>query len=286
VELAEHTGVNWHESLHARAVLDAHRGRVDRALPAARELVADAEDGRSLLYLVRSLSVLGFIELSRGDLNAARAALERAADAAAALGIGEPGLLRCVPDCAETLAALGDPDRAERLIDRYDAQAEKLGREWARATADRCRGLVSAARGDLAEAIVVLERAAAGHRRSPMPFELGRTLLALGTAQRRARRRRAARESLTEALGIFDDLGAPLWGDRTRAELSRIGGRTPAGERLTPTEARIAALVADGMTNREAAAELVVAVHTIEAALTRVYVKLGVRSRTELARKL
>jgi len=119
-----------------------------------------------------------------------------------------------------------------------------------------------------------------------MPFELGRTLLALGTAQRRARQRRAARESLTEALAIFDELGAPLWGDKTRAELSRIGGRTPAGETLTPTEARIAALVADGKTNREAAAELVVAVHTIEAALTRIYAKLGVRSRTELARKL
>jgi DNA-binding NarL/FixJ family response regulator len=186
----------------------------------------------------------------------------------------------------ETLAALGDLDRAERLIDGYDAQATKLGREWARATADRCRGLILAARGDLPEAIHVLERAVAGHRRSPMPFELGRSLLALGTAQRRARQRRAARESLTEALATFDELGAPLWADRARAELGRIGGRTPAGEELTPAEARIAALVAGGMTNKEAAAELVVAVHTIEAALTRVYAKLGVRSRTELARKL
>jgi DNA-binding NarL/FixJ family response regulator len=116
-----------------------------------------------------------------------------------------------------------------------------------------------------------------------MPFELGRTLLALGATQRRARQRRAARESLAEALTTFDGLGAPLWADRARAELGRIGGRTPAGERLTPAEARIAELVARGLTNREAAAELVVAVHTIEAALTRVYAKLGVRSRSELA---
>jgi DNA-binding NarL/FixJ family response regulator len=285
VELSEHTGVNWHESLHARALLDAHLGSVDRALTAARELVADAEEGGSLLYLVRSLSVLGFIELSRGDLDAARAALGRATEAATALGIGEPGLLRCVPDQAETLAALGECEAAERLIEPYEAQATALGRSWAQATSERCRGLVLAARGDLPEALETLERAAVGHRQSPMPFELGRTLLALGSAQRRARQRRAARESLTEALTIFDGLGAPLWADKARAELGRIGGRTPAGESLTPAEARIAELVADGLTNREAAAELVVAVHTIEAALTRIYAKLGVRSRTELARQ-
>ena len=161
-----------------------------------------------------------------------------------------------------------------------------LGRDWALATSDRCRGLVLAARGDLPAALAALERAAAGHRRSAMPFELGRTLLALGVTQRRALRRRAARQSLAEALAIFDGLGAPLWADKARAELARIGGRTPAGENLTPTEAKIAPLVARGLTNREVAAELVVTVHTIEAALTRIYAKLGVRSRTELSRRL
>ncbi|HEY7076232.1 MAG TPA: AAA family ATPase [Solirubrobacteraceae bacterium] len=285
VELAEHTGVNRPESLHARALLDAHRGRVDRALAAVRQLIADAEERGALVYVVRSFSVLGFLELSRGDLVAARAALGRATGAAAALGIGEPGLLRCVPDHAETLAGLGECDAAERLIDAYEARALALGRDWGRATSDRCRGLVLAARDELPAALAALERAVAGHRRSSMPFELGRSLLALGATQRRARHRRAARESLAEALAIFDGLGAPLWAGRARAELGRIGGRTPAGERLTPAEARIAALVARGLTNREAAAELVVAVHTVEAALTRVYAKLGVRSRSELAHR-
>jgi DNA-binding CsgD family transcriptional regulator len=180
--------------------------------------------------------------------------------------------------------ALGECDEAEPLIARFDAQAAKLGREWALATSDRCRGLVRAARGDLPGALAALERAAAGHRRCSMPFELGRTLLALGAAQRRARQRRAARHSLTEALAIFD--GVPLWAGKARAELARIGGRTPAGENLTPAEARIAGLVARGLTNREAAAELVVSVHTIEGALTRIYAKLGVRSRSELTRRL
>lgn len=118
-----------------------------------------------------------------------------------------------------------------------------------------------------------------------MPFELSRTLLVLGAAQRRAMQRRAARESLSEALGIFESLGAPLWADKARAELGRIGGRAPANGALTPAERRIAELLARGLTNREVAAELILAVHTVEATLTRIYGKLGVRSRSELARR-
>ena len=219
-------------------------------------------------------------------MNTAHAALQRATEAAATLGIGEPGLLRCVPDHVEALVALGAYDQAERLIGDYEGQAAKLERDWARATADRCRALVLGGRGDLPAAVAALQRATAGHRRASMPFELGRTLLALGATQRRARQRRAARESLAEALAIFNDLEAPLWADKARAELGRIGGRTPVGDHLTPTEAKIAELVASGLSNREVAAELVVAVHTIEAALTRIYAKLRVRSRTELTRQL
>jgi DNA-binding NarL/FixJ family response regulator len=91
---------------------------------------------------------------------------------------------------------------------------------------------------------------------------------------------------LGEALSAFEQLGARVWADRTQAELRRIGGRTPAGKELTPAEERIATLVAEGKTNREVAAELVVTVHTVESALTRIYSKLGVRSRTELAHRL
>ena len=74
--------------------------------------------------------------------------------------------------------------------------------------------------------------------------------------------------------------------EKTRAELARIGGRPPSSDELTPTEQRIAALVAEGKTNKEVAAILVVADRTVESALTQIYRKLDVRSRTELARKL
>ena len=118
------------------------------------------------------------------------------------------------------------------------------------------------------------------------PFERARTLLALGTVQRRAQRKRAARDSLQQAAEIFDRLGARLWFEKARSEVGRIGGRAASTGELTPSERRIAELVGEGKTNKEVAAELVVAVRTVESTLTKVYAKLGVRSRTELVRRL
>ena len=285
VELAEHTGVNWHEALHAAAFVDAHQGRIADAERTARTLLARAEDGGSDLYIVRSLALLGFVELSRGDAREAERQLARATDLATALGIREPGLLRFVPDHVEALVALGRVDEAARVLRPFEDAAARLGREWAVAAAGRCRGLVLGASGDRAGAVAALERARDGHRITAMPFELARTLLVLGAAQRRAQQRRVARESLDESLGLFERLGAPLWAARTRAELGRVAGRARASGGLTPAEARIAERVARGLSNREVAAELVIEVHTVEAALTRIYSKLGVRSRAELARR-
>ena len=92
--------------------------------------------------------------------------------------------------------------------------------------------------------------------------------------------------TLGEALARFETLGAPLWAEQARAELARIGGRVSSGDELTEAERRIAGLVGEGHTNREVAAALFLTEHTVETALTRVYRKLGVRSRTELARRL
>jgi DNA-binding NarL/FixJ family response regulator len=118
------------------------------------------------------------------------------------------------------------------------------------------------------------------------PFERGRALLVLGLVSRRAKRRRAAREALESAIGVFDSLPAPLWAQRARAELERVGGRRGSPGELTPGERRVADLVVTGKTNREIATELFVTVHTVEKTLSRAYAKLGVRSRTELARRL
>ena len=118
------------------------------------------------------------------------------------------------------------------------------------------------------------------------PFERARTLLVLGLTQRRAKQKRPARESLEAALAVFEELGARLWAEKARAELQRIGGRAPASGELTPSEQRVAALVGEGKTNREVATALYVSVRTVEGHLSRIYAKLGVRSRAELAHRL
>jgi DNA-binding CsgD family transcriptional regulator len=121
------------------------------------------------------------------------------------------------------------------------------------------------------------------HDRTEMPFERARTLLLAGQAYRRYKQRGRARELLREALAEFERIGAPRWVERARAELARVGGRAPSGDELTATERRIAELVASGLSNREVAERAFVSVKTVEASLTRVYRKLGVRSRAGLA---
>ena len=94
-----------------------------------------------------------------------------------------------------------------------------------------------------------------------------------------------AREAIQAALDGFEQLGAATWVEKARSELGRIGGRRRQ-EGLTPAERRVAALVAEGRTNREVAAALFVTERTVASHLSHVYAKLGVRSRTELARRL
>ncbi len=169
------------------------------------------------------------------------------------------------------------------VLDWLEERGQALDRPWALAVAARYRGLLAAADGDFQTAFASLDRALKEHERLPMPFELGRTMLVLGTIRRRAKQKRPAREALEEALAIFERLGAPLWADKARAELARIGGRRSAAGQLTEAETRVAKLAAAGRTNREIADALFMSVRTVEGHLSHAYAKLGVRSRTELA---
>jgi DNA-binding NarL/FixJ family response regulator len=131
----------------------------------------------------------------------------------------------------------------------------------------------------------LLEQAVAKHEEVGDPFGRVRALLALGVVRRRARQKRAAQEAIEAALAGFEELGAATWVDKARAELGRIGGRRRE-DGLTSAESRVAALVAEGRTNKEVAATLFLAERTVASHLTHIYAKLGVRSRTELARRL
>jgi DNA-binding NarL/FixJ family response regulator len=119
-----------------------------------------------------------------------------------------------------------------------------------------------------------------------MPVERGRTLLSLGALQRRLKKRAAARDTLAEALKLFDAAGARPWAERAEAEQARVSGRAPGPRDLTETEQRVAALVARGLSNQQVAAELFVSVRAVESTLTKAYAKLGIRSRTQLAARL
>jgi DNA-binding CsgD family transcriptional regulator len=189
-------------------------------------------------------------------------------------------------DLFEALVARGELEQAQSLLRQLDEHRPARERPGSAPVLTRCRGLVQAASGSNDAGIATLEEALRLQDEYPVSLERGRTLLALGELQRRGRRRRVARELLQQALATFETLGAALWVERARRELARIGGRAPTSDELTPSERRIAELVSEGKTNKEVATILVVTDRTIESALTQIYRKLDVRSRTELARKL
>jgi DNA-binding CsgD family transcriptional regulator len=230
--------------------------------------------------------VLGFVSLSAGDPERALEWLTPAREELSRMGTGELSVSGVVQNEIEALVAVGSLDAADSVIAFVDEKARRSGRAWHRAVASRGRALVAAARGDVASARAAVEAALRAHERLPQPFELARTLLAAGLVERRDRHWAAARGHLTAALELFDDLGAAAWAERSASELARLPGRRPHSGELTETERQIAELVAQGLSNKEVAAKLFVTVRTVEANLTKVYAKLGIRSRTELARAL
>ena len=201
-------------------------------------------------------------------------------------GYDEPTAFHSDHNEIEALIEMGRLDKAAILVDRLEQRGQALDRAWAIAVGARSRGLLSAAQGDLLSAQSALERALVAHERLVEPFELGRTLLALGNVQRRRRQKQAARDSLLRAQAVFQGLGAAGWAARCEDEIQRGGLHLAGRGELTPTEARVAQLVSAGRTNREIAAALFITVKAVEANLTRIYAKLEVRSRTELALRL
>ncbi len=282
---AERTG-ELGSKLFARAFVRAHMGDADVARGLAGEGITRAGQSGAVHAVARNLGVLGFVELSVGDLPAAAEQFRVATARLEPLQFREPGFFRFYPDYIETLVGLGDLAEAERLTIWLAERGRELGRRWAVATAARGQALIHAGRGQIDDALTEAARSVDLLQDFGQPFELARSLLVQGVIQRRANRRRDARQSLGAALEIFATLGAPLWAAKAEAEMARIGGRTAGGDELTDTEREVAEHVALGLRNREVAERLYMSVRTVEANLSRVYAKLGVRSRTELAGRL
>jgi DNA-binding CsgD family transcriptional regulator len=273
-------------ALRGLALVDALEGRVAEAHELATRGLALAEESGDVVVAILHRGILGFLALSLDEPTEADLHLREAEELDAQLAVAHPLRSRIAGDVVEAALGVGDVERAERVVERLERAGRAAPTPWTLCVGARSRGLLEAARGDLDAALAALERAVVEHDRLPMPFERGRTLLVEGTVHLRRKEKRLASETLHAALAIFDGLGAPLWAERTRRELARVGLRRRDPGELSETERRVAELAASGLTNREIAQRAFVSLKTVEASLTRVYRKLGVRSRTALARKL
>jgi DNA-binding CsgD family transcriptional regulator len=266
------------------ALIAVHRGQLELARGHSERALELAET-QFALHPPQHLAILGLVALLGGDEGEAESRFDQAHRQAAALGWGEPSIRWWSADHVEVLLELGRREDAVRVLDAWESDAARLGRAWVLAHATRCRGLAASAVADLDGAAVLLQQAVAQHEEVGDPFGRARALLALGVVHRRARQKRAARETIRASLAGFELVGAAPWAERARRELGTIGGRIRA-EGLSAAELRVADLVSQGRTNREVAAALFLGERTVASHLTHIYAKLGVRSRTELARRL
>ena len=281
-QLRGELSAEWYPS----GLVALHLGRTEDARRILSAGVEEAKAGESTIWLAHQLEALGHLELAVGNLAAAREALAPLPAMLRETGLGEWSVHPVHPDAIETHVGLGELDEAVALQEELEAYGRRLDRAWGLATAARSSALIASAGGELDDALEAIDDALVQHERLEWPLEHGRTLLVRGGILRRLGRRLDAAAALAEARARFASLRNPLWLARAEAEERRLGGRRAARDALTPTEERVAELAAEGLRNAEIAARLFVTPKTVEAALSRVYRKLGIRSRTELARRL
>jgi DNA-binding CsgD family transcriptional regulator len=260
------------------ALLASLRGAEDEC----RRLAAEARELASALGLgiVAAIAnwALTVLELGLGQ---ADEALRRARDISDALVVVWSAF-----DRIEAAIRAGERDTACQWLASFEPWAESTGAAWARAVTLHCRALLAE---DEREAERLFQAALEAHADAGRPFERARTEVAYGELLRRHRHRVEAREHLRAALDTFETLGAALWAERARVELRGSGEtarkREPStrGE-LTSQELQIARFVSEGLSNREVAAQLFLSPRTVEFHLRNVFRKLGITSRTQLAR--
>ncbi|MEU6626435.1 LuxR family transcriptional regulator [Streptomyces litmocidini] len=285
-------GPPWYTASMAQAA----GGSFHQALLYARQGLAVARDEHDAIFIPRNLFALAVVQRISGDPRAAVENLREVGRLQTGWQIGDPRILPWQPELAEALAADGDPHAGgqvlDELLERFQGTRILTGSLGAATT--RARALCAAHRGEIDTAIGLLDDAAAHFAALGLVLDQGRTLVSLGRLERGRRRPAAARTVWQEAKALFHHAQARPWISLCEDLLNRLHGAprdaatgtaTAVGE-LTESERRLAALVAEGASNREAAAHLFLSVKTVEAMLSRIYRKLGIRSRTQLARAL
>jgi DNA-binding CsgD family transcriptional regulator len=278
----------WSMYERCQALLAAGRGLPDEVERWAAKTLAGAETAGNQWDRLEAQRAQGIAGLLAGAPERAAEALRAVWAHAAREGVDEPGVFPVAPDLVEVLVELGEADEALAVTARLRELSVEQEHPWGLATTTRCDALVRLS-SDLydEEAAGRLAEAADAYRALGLRFDRARSLLSLGRAQRRLRKWAAARDSLESAVAAFEELGSPGWTEQARSELSRVGGRRrQADGALTPAERRVVELAAAGLANKEIAQSLFVSVRTVEVHLKHAYAKLGIRSRTQLARRL
>ncbi|WP_231873125.1 MULTISPECIES: LuxR family transcriptional regulator [Kitasatospora] len=281
--LSDRTALSPAPACYTSALFEGTALDTGAALAHARRGIEASRYEDNKVFLSRNLYALGHLLLIADRPQEALEPLEEVRALETRQQVRDPSVLRWHPDLAQALLAVGRHDEADDLLTDTHRTASDLGRTSVLPALERARALLDAARGDHDGAARRLTDAAEQLRH--LPLERGRTLLALSHTERRARRRAAARTAAQRAADLFTAHGARPWADAAAHALHRLEPAPNRDDRprLTSAEERCARLAAAGASNRDIAAALTVSVKTVEATLTRVYRKLDVHSRVQLA---
>ncbi|WP_411104068.1 LuxR C-terminal-related transcriptional regulator [Streptomyces sp. cmx-4-9] len=296
VDLTASAGLSPGPAWYTAALAHSHGGSFPQALRYAAQGLRASREEHDALHTTRCLWILGAVHLHHGQVEQAATALAEVDALEAYGGAVDPAVLRWQADAVEAFAASGRTARAYDLLDRMqDAVGPHPGHAALRAALTRSRAACLHLAGEHDEAVELLEDAARTFTVLGRPVEAGRTRLARGRVERRRRRAAAARTAWEAARTVFAEAGARPWTLLAEDHLSHLAGRSPApaapgaarpAPALTEHERRLAALVCAGATNQEAAQQMFVSAKTVEATLSRIYRKLGIRNRTQLTATL
>ena len=280
--------LQWPCYERCRAVVAAGRGLPDETESWAAKTTERAERTGLHWDLLEVWRAEGIAALVGRDPARAEERLRAVWEHTEREGVEEPGAFPVAPDLVEALAHLGKLEEAQRVTERLHDLSEQSAHPWGRVSAQKCSAVLELAGPDpREEAADVLLEAADAYGTLGLRFERARSLLALGQAHRRLKKRSAARDVLERAAAEFYALGSPGWAEVARSEQPQTGGRRrAANDALTPAERRVAELAATGLANKEIAGSLFLSVRTVEVHLKHAYAKLGVHSRAQLAGRL
>lgn len=267
--------------LLAGAVAELYAGSVAQALDHAERAAAASLAAGDDDWLRGAYATAGMCELLRGDPVAALEPMRRAWALEQRSGRNDPVILLWHADFVEALAGAGERAEAAAVLAEARERAARLGRTVVQLGLDRAQAVLDAACGDPRGAADTLAHVIAQAKDHPYPMEVAHAWHTLGNLERRAHRRAAARVALTEAVQRYETIGAAPWLTAALADLARLDGGRGAG--LSDTERRIVEMVRSGATNREIASSLFLSIKAVEANLTRLYRRLGVRNRAQLA---